>query len=280
MSYEIDITKEETSVELILRRVRRHLCQRENVPGKYEDLEYPEFKVSENEAFENVTLDPELHFLLDYAGRIYDPRIVPGNTRFYKLKSIIMRVMRLYTTRQVELNATLMRLSNRFFDVFNNISNIFDYFRRAEVNITKRLEHAEHIVGRTLKRLDRHRERLEHAEHVLGSSLERLDNHRDRLEKTEAIDRTLDKRVTQLEDLRNRLELSLAENAALRKRLDKLVTISETVTKAPLVESVKPASVPDNMVNEIKAKIINDHLYFQYLNEDRGIEAVIKKREI
>ena len=275
MYYDIDIRKEETSVETVLRRVKQNL-KRKHL--KFSDLQSGDstvFFFNDTQDYENIKLDPELYFLIDYAGRSYDPRSVPGNTRFYKLKSLIMRVMRLYTTRQVEFNATIVRALNRFFDVFNNISNVFDYFRKAEVNIIKRLEHAEKIVGKSFERLDNHRARFEYAEQTIGKSLERLDNHRDRLEEIEATNRILDKRLAQVEDLKNKLELALAENAALRKRLDKFTNINVSSTET---SGIAPTIKTEESVVTTAKKVTNDHLYFPYLNEDRGIEQVIKSR--
>ena len=257
MYYDIDIRKEETSVETVLRRIKLNIKRRGSYSSITDTFKKPVFNFSDTDDYENIKLDPELYFLIDYAGRSYDPRTVPGNTRFYKLKALIMRVMRLYTTRQVEFNATLTRILNRFFDVFNNISHVFDYFRQAEVNITKRLEHAEQSIGK---------------------SFERLDNHRDRLEKVEAADRKLNKRLTLLEDLKDRLELALAENTALRKRLDKLTTVNTSPTNTQAASTSNITAVSTNGSKAIKAQVTNDHLYFPYLNEDRGIEKVIKKR--
>ena len=276
MYYDIDIRKEETSVETVLRRVKQSLKRQQLKSSAPYANDSTEFIFNDIQDYENIKLDPELYFLIDYAGRSYDPRTVPGNTRFYKLKSMIMRVMRLYTTRQVEFNATLVRVLNRFFDVFNNISNVFDYFRQAEVNIVKRLEHAEEIVGKSFERLDNHRARFEYAEHTIGKSLERLDNHRDRLEEIEATNRILDKRLAQVEDLKNKLELALAENAALRKRLDKLISSPVTLTQ-PTEKNIA-IDIGEKSAALIAQEVTNDHLYFPYLNEDRGIEQVIKSR--
>ena len=75
-----------------------------------------------------------------------------------------MRFFRLYATRQVEFNAAVLKISNRFFDLFHDILEKFEYFRKAEVKMHKRIERNEKITRNTNKRLDIQRSRLEYVE--------------------------------------------------------------------------------------------------------------------
>jgi 2-polyprenyl-3-methyl-5-hydroxy-6-metoxy-1,4-benzoquinol methylase len=274
MIRDTDLLAEETSVETIVRRVQQRLRQRRRVSTL--DVEEPVLEQDELEQFSNIHLAPDFFFQLDYAARIFDPRDTPGNTRFVFIKKAIQRDMRVYTTRQVEFNATVVRVLNKLFDVLHEIVEKFNYFRRAEVNLTRRMEYNETMVGNTLKMLHHQRQRIESVE---GFSRD-LYQHRTRLEALEEAERQLNRRVSGLEDLRNRLEHALAENAALRQRLEQaLARVAPTPPPAAAGVPAAPADVaPALSAEQAHTQLLNDYLYFPYLNEDRSIEDVIRER--
>ena len=250
MIYNIDTRKEETTVEHLLRRVQRSLrTSQENFSDELETFSYYD---TSSTIYNNIDIDPELYFVMDYASKIYDPRTVPGNTRFYKIKKLMMRFFRLYATRQVEYNATVLRILNKFFDKFHDIIERFEYFRKSEVLTHNRIEQTEKLIRNNCKLID---------------------NQRHRLENVESNERKLDSRLRILEDLENKLHHAIIENISLRQRLDKL-SIRTEVLPIDLKSNV-PESANKN-INEIS--LHNDHLYFPYLNEDRGIESIIFNR--
>ncbi|MCX7848132.1 MAG: methyltransferase domain-containing protein [bacterium] len=264
----VDLSVQHTDIEHILRGIYHRL--RRSSAAAYEPSADTFATVAASSRFENLDLPPQLYAQLDYAARIYDPRSVPGNTRFYRVKSFIMRVLRLYTTRQVEFNATVLRLLDLIVDKLGDIVQIFQYFRDAEVRLTRRLEAAEQRVAALNERLDSQRARIEALEAYEREVLAQ----RRRFEAIEEVDRITDKRLRVVEDLHNRLEYALTENAALRRRLDNVVArLSDAgVQRAPvIVERRMEVSVGGGEVN-------NDHLYFPYLNLDRGTEEEIRKR--
>ena len=141
---DFDTRIEEMETEQLLRRVKHHLEH----PDQPEVRRAPE--APQGKDFENIHLGNEMYFQLDYAAKIYDPRTVPQNTRFRRIKGLLMRVMRLYATRQVEFNATVVKLLNMFQDRFEEVVSRFNYFREAEVRnqealrtIDSRLEQLE-----------------------------------------------------------------------------------------------------------------------------------------
>lgn len=240
---DIDLLTEETSVETIARRLQQRYRQRAaggGVTSAHEEVE----------EFSNIHLAPEIFFQLDYAARIFDPRDTPGNTRLIWLKKAIQRVMRVYTTRQVEFNATVVRILNRFFDVLHEVVEKFNYFRRAEVRLMRRIEHVEKFS-------------------------QDLYQHRTRLEALEEAERQLSRRLSAVEDLRNKLEHALAENAALRQRLEDMLARG---TGGGAKETSVVASAGVAPTREAWEVLNNDYLYLPYLNEDRAIEEVIRER--
>ena len=244
--YHLDTRREDTSVETILRRVQHRMRQEHGAPPEHEEPEPAQG--GERRLFDNLHIDPELYFTLDYAGRIYDPRTVPANTRFRGLKNIVMRVMRLYTTRQVEFNGTVLRILNSFFDKLHEAIDRFSYFREAEVRLQKRIEDGEAAQG---------------------SFLDQLHGQRQRIERLEGRERILDRRLAHVERLENRLAHALAENIALRQRLDSLIV--RLTGCGPQAQEAPPAATT-------AAPLVNEHLYLPLLNADRGIEEVIKAR--
>ena len=211
----IDTRKEDISVDYLLRGIQHRIRNNKGLPGIYlEDVEPLENidSLAEFKAYDNIHISPELYFNLDYASKLYDPRTVPGNTRFYKVKKLIMRVFRLYATRQVEFNAAILKITNRFFDLFHDIAEKFEYFRKAEVRIHQRIEQSEKIERNINKRLDNQQSRLEYVEDF-GVDISHL---RRRLENVEAYEQeiySLRKRIEKLEEWekdfniqRNRIE--------------------------------------------------------------------------
>ncbi len=211
----IDTRKEDISVDYLLRGIQHRIRNDKGLPGIYleevDDLEELG-SLQDFETYDNISLSPELYFNLDYASKLYDPRTVPGNTRFYKVKKLIMRVFRLYATRQVEFNAVILKITNRFFDLFHDIAEKFEYFRKAEVRIHQRIEQSEKIERNINKRLDNQQSRLEYVEDF-GVDISHL---RRRLENVEAYEQeiySLRKRIEKLEEWekdfniqRNRIE--------------------------------------------------------------------------
>jgi len=163
----IDTRKEDITVDYLLRGIQHRIRNNKGLPNIYLENVDPLENIGsldEFETYDNISLSPELYFNLDYASKLYDPRTVPGNTRFYKIKKLIMRVFRLYATRQVEFNAAILKITNRFFDLFHDVAEKFEYFRKAEVRIHKRIEQSEKLSRNINKRLDIQQSRLEYVE--------------------------------------------------------------------------------------------------------------------
>ncbi|MBP5627242.1 methyltransferase domain-containing protein [bacterium] len=141
---DFDMRVEEMETEQLLRRVKFHL---ENPDAQ---TIRPSKETPKAQDFDNLHLGNEMYFQLDYAAKIYDPRTVPQNTRFRRIKGLLMRVMRLYATRQVEFNATVVKLLNMFQDRFEETVERFNYFRSAEV----RNEEALRVIDSRLEKLE------------------------------------------------------------------------------------------------------------------------------
>ena len=141
---DFDMRVEEMETEQLLRRVKFHL---ENPDAQ---TSRPAKETPKAADFDNLHLGNEMYFQLDYAAKIYDPRSVPQNTRFRRIKGLLMRVMRLYATRQVEFNATVVKLLNMFQDRFEETVERFNYFRSAEV----RNEEALRVIDSRLEKLE------------------------------------------------------------------------------------------------------------------------------
>ena len=141
---DFDMRVEEMETEQLLRRVKFHL---ENPDAKESR---PAMETPKAADFDNLHLGNEMYFQLDYAAKIYDPRTVPQNTRFRRIKGLLMRVMRLYATRQVEFNATVVKLLNMFQDRFEETVERFNYFRQSEV----RNEEALRVIDSRLEKLE------------------------------------------------------------------------------------------------------------------------------
>ena len=299
MLNELDFIAEDTSVEQLLRKVKIRMLYRNKAPMECDMDAF--FK----NTFVNVDLGSDVFFYADYAARIYDPRTVPSNTRFYGLKKLIMRVMRIYSTPQVEFNAAIARIVNLFLDKFQNIVNLFNYFREAEVKLQSRLEDSEgrqadletflmknrdriEKIEKQENRFNNHRDRIEklesqeqelyrqrlRIERAEKTEREVVNNHRIRIEDIEDRERTISTRVANIEDLKERLQIALSENSALRKRLDSIVLNLQS-GKTPVSGTVQPA--PQSLP-AAQSAFLNDHLYFPIFNDDRGIEEIIHSR--
>lgn len=170
-----DTRIEEMETEQLLRRVKYHLEH----PDQPEVRRAPE--APQGKDFENIHLGNEMYFQLDYAAKIYDPRTVPANTRFRRVKDLIMRVMRLYATRQVEFNATVVKLLNMFQDRFEEVVSRFNYFRESEV----RTQEALRTIDSRLEQLEK-----------WGSKVDELTSH---IQNLASAGETLVKRVSGLE---------------------------------------------------------------------------------
>lgn len=142
---DFDMRVEEMETEQLLRRVKFHL---ENPDAQ---TIRPSRETPKAQDFDNLHLGNEMYFQLDYAAKIYDPRTVPQNTRFRRIKGLLMRVMRLYATRQVEFNATVVKLLNMFQDRFEETVERFNYFRQSEV----RNEEALRVIDSRLEQLEK-----------------------------------------------------------------------------------------------------------------------------
>jgi hypothetical protein len=174
MAFELDFRVENTTVELLLRRVRQHLRHQAEGPNMLHE------HCDGDAVFENLRLEPDVYASLDYAAQLYDPREVPANTRFLGLKRFLSRLMRVYTTRQVEFNATVVRLANRFFDLFHESIKAFEYFRGAEERLTRRIEHLEQVAAENAALRLHIEELLRRLETEAAGAAERRDRNAER----------------------------------------------------------------------------------------------------
>ena len=142
---DFDMRVEEMETEQLLRRVKFHL---ENPDAQ---TSRPVAETPKAADFDNLHLGNEMYFPLDSAAKISAPRTVPQNTRFRRIKGLLMRVMRLYATRQVEFNATVVKLLNMFQDRFEETVERFNYFRQSEV----RNEEALRVIDSRLEQLEK-----------------------------------------------------------------------------------------------------------------------------
>ena len=213
----IDTRKEDISVDYLLRGIQHRIRNNKGLPNIYlEDVESLNNldALDSFETYDNINLSPELYFNLDYASKLYDPRTVPGNTRFYKAKKLLMRVFRLYATRQVEFNAAILKITNRFFDLFHDITEKFEYFRKSEVRIHKRIERSEKVARNFNKKLDVQQSRLECVEDFsvdisfLRRRLENVESYeqkiyllRQRIEELETWDKNFTVQRNRIEEL-------------------------------------------------------------------------------
>jgi len=106
----IDTRKEDINVDYLLRGIQHRIRNKTGISSipleEIEDFDNIETYGSQLDSYNNIDLSPELYFTLDYASKLYDPRSVPGNTRFYKAKKLMMRFFRLYATLNSILHAS------------------------------------------------------------------------------------------------------------------------------------------------------------------------------
>ena len=187
---DFDTRIEEMETEQLLRRVKYHLDH----PDQPEIRRAPE--APQGKDFENIHLGNEMYFQLDYAAKIYDPRTVPANTRFRRVKDLIMRVMRLYATRQVEFNATVVKLLNMFQDRFEETVERFNYFRQAEV----RNEEALRVIDSRLEKLEEWGSKVNDIASGVEALQQRLEGLENAVRALAAAEETTAKRLTTADD--------------------------------------------------------------------------------
>lgn len=196
---DFDMRVEEMETEQLLRRVKFHLETPDAQTSR------PVAETPKAADFDNLHLGNEMYFQLDYAAKIYDPRTVPQNTRFRRIKGLLMRVMRLYATRQVEFNATVVKLLNMFQDRFEETVERFNYFRQSEV----KNEEALRVIDSRLEQLEKWgakvndiaagvnalQERLQGLENAVRALADSGENTAKRLTATDEGIKTIAKRV-------------------------------------------------------------------------------------
>ena len=189
---DFDMRVEEMETEQLLRRVKFHL---EN-PEAEISRPAPASNTPKAPDFDNIHLGNEMYFQLDYAAKIYDPRTVPQNTRFRRIKGLLMRVMRLYATRQVEFNATVVKLLNMFQDRFEETVERFNYFRQAEV----RNEEALRVIDSRLEKLEEWGSKVNDIASGVAALQQRLEGLENAVRALAAAEETTAKRLTTADD--------------------------------------------------------------------------------
>lgn len=189
---DFDMRVEEMETEQLLRRVKFHL---EN-PGAETVRPLPANETPKTPDFDNLHLGNEMYFQLDYAAKIYDPRTVPQNTRFRRIKGLLMRVMRLYATRQVEFNATVVKLLNMFQDRFEETVERFNYFRQAEV----RNEEALRVIDARLEKLEEWGAKVNDIASGVAALQQRLEGLENAVRALAAAEETTAKRLATADD--------------------------------------------------------------------------------
>ena len=242
-----DTRIEEMETEQLLRRVKYHLEH----PDQPEVRRAPE--APQGKDFENIHLGNEMYFQLDYAAKIYDPRTVPANTRFRRVKDLIMRVMRLYATRQVEFNATVVKLLNMFQDRFEEVVSRFNYFRESEV----RTQEALRTIDSRLEQLEK-----------WGSKVDELTSH---IQNLASAGETLMKRVSGLE----KSVRGLAEtNEETAKRLAAADEGIRTLGKTNEDVAKRLAAADEGIKTLGKT---NEEIAKRLTAADEGVKAIVKR---
>ena len=201
---DFDTRIEEMETEQLLRRVKYHLEHPEEQAAR------APAETSASAEFENLHLGNEMYFQLDYAAKIYDPRTVPANTRFRKFKELAMRVMRLYATRQVEFNATVIKLLNMFQDRFEETVARFNYFRASEVRIQEALGKNQAAINQTLEKLAALEQKLT----TLTELGTRLSSAEESIRKLAALEQKLGTRLSSAEESIRKLAESTSQIAS------------------------------------------------------------------
>ena len=283
---DFDMRIEEMETEQLLRRVKFHL---EN-PGAETVRPLPANETPKTPDFDNIHLGNEMYFQLDYAAKIYDPRTVPQNTRFRRIKGLLMRVMRLYATRQVEFNATVVKLLNMFQDRFEETVERFNYFRQAEV----RNEEALRVIDARLEKLEEWGAKVNDIASGVAALQQRLEGLENAVRALAAAGETTAKRLATADDSIKAIgkfnedtvkRLSAADasikaigkfNEDIVKRLDSADAGIKTLGKTN-EETAKRLAAADESIKAISK--FNEDTVKRLDNTDAGIKTLGKTNE-
>ena len=255
---DFDMRVEEMETEQLLRRVKFHL---EN-PGAETVRPLPANETPKTPDFDNLHLGNEMYFQLDYAAKIYDPRTVPQNTRFRRIKGLLMRVMRLYATRQVEFNATVVKLLNMFQDRFEETVERFNYFRQAEV----RNEEALRVIDARLEKLEEWGAKVNDIASGVAALQQRLEGLENAVRALAAAEETTAKRLSASDE----------GVKAIAKRLDSSDESIKTLGKTN-EETAKRLNAADESIKAISK--FNEETVKRLDNTDAGIKTLGKTNE-
>ena len=255
---DFDMRVEEMETEQLLRRVKFHL---EN-PGAETVRPLPANETPKTPDFDNIHLGNEMYFQLDYAAKIYDPRTVPQNTRFRRIKGLLMRVMRLYATRQVEFNATVVKLLNMFQDRFEETVERFNYFRQAEV----RNEEALRVIDARLEKLEEWGAKVNDIASGVAALQQRLEGLENAVRALAAAEETTAKRLSASDE----------GVKAIAKRLDSSDESIKTLGKTN-EETAKRLNAADESIKAISK--FNEDTVKRLDNTDAGIKTLGKTNE-
>ena len=255
---DFDMRVEEMETEQLLRRVKFHL---EN-PGAETVRPLPANETPKTPDFDNIHLGNEMYFQLDYAAKIYDPRTVPQNTRFRRIKGLLMRVMRLYATRQVEFNATVVKLLNMFQDRFEETVERFNYFRQAEV----RNEEALRVIDSRLEKLEEWGAKVNDIASGVAALQQRLEGLENAVRALAAAEETTAKHLTTADE----------GIKAVAKRLDSADESIKALGKTN-EETAKRLTAADESIKAISK--FNEETVKRLDNTDAGIKTLGKTNE-
>ncbi|MBR4465181.1 methyltransferase domain-containing protein [bacterium] len=257
---DFDMRVEEMETEQLLRRVKFHL---EN-PEAETSRPSPVSNTPKAPDFDNLHLGNEMYFQLDYAAKIYDPRTVPQNTRFRRIKGLLMRVMRLYATRQVEFNATVVKLLNMFQDRFEETVERFNYFRQAEV----RNEEALRVIDSRLEKLEEWGSKVNDIASGVAALQQRLEGLENAVRALAAAEETTAKRLTTADDS---IEAISKFNENTVKRLDSADEGIKAISKFN-ENTVKRLDSADEGIKAISK--VNENTVKRLDSADEGIKTL------
>ncbi|MBO7543616.1 methyltransferase domain-containing protein [bacterium] len=260
---DFDTRIEEMETEQLLRRVKHHLEH----PDQPEVRRAPE--APQGKDFENIHLGNEMYFQLDYAAKIYDPRTVPQNTRFRRIKGLLMRVMRLYATRQVEFNATVVKLLNMFQDRFEEVVSRFNYFREAEV----RNQEALRTIDSRLEQLEKWGAKVNDIESGVSALRDRLEGLENAVRALAESGETTAKRLTAADEGIRTLGQT---NEEIAKRLSAADEGIKTLGKTN-EETAKRLSAADEGIKTLGKT--NEEIAKRLAAADEGIKTLGKTNE-
>lgn len=260
---DFDMRIEEMETEQLLRRVKFHL---ENPDAQ---TSRPARETPNSQDFDNLHLGNEMYFQLDYAAKIYDPRTVPQNTRFRRIKGLLMRVMRLYATRQVEFNATVVKLLNMFQDRFEETVERFNYFRSAEV----RNEEALRVIDARLEKLEEWGSKVNDIASGVAALQQRLEGLENAVRALAAAEETTAKRLMTADDSIKAIS-KFNENTV--KRLDSADEGIKTLGRIN-EETAKRLTAADESIKAISK--FNEETVKRLDNTDAGIKTLGRTNE-